>query len=156
MSKIQYSRPGPSKLRRKESFGQEIKSIAKIMGGDILPHITLPRQKRPYKPRPNAQIPHKQEEKKLERKIINYLRAHGCYCGKMEPSIGGRSPWNKGIPDIMCFTPNHRLWFIEVKTEIGFLSKEQIKWEELCFRSHTGHIVARKISDCFKIIDISS
>src|SRR3990167_4093921 len=138
--------PSPHKIegvylkhqKNKPTTGQYIKALAAIHGKDVLPDVILPEPSRPYKPRPNARHPHRHLEKDLQRAIIHYLRIHGCTCGKVNASAGmsgGRYLKNNllfiGVPDILCFFKDQQFW-IEVKTETGILSDEQLKFQCLC------------------------
>lgn len=130
---------GPSKRRIKPNFGQEMKALAKACGKDVLPEVKLPR---PYKPRPNARHSHNMEEKKIEKRIIKYLRGRGFKCGKTDPAVGG---WNVGTPDIQCWAS--AFWLIEVKTSTGRQSKEQKEFQAMCERTGINYVLARGIED---------
>ena len=114
----------------------------------------LPRQPRIFKERPNARHPHKQEEKKLQKDIIDHLRLHGCTCGKVKAEAGVyrgiRLKSNLlflGVPDILVFHSLTGLTFIEVKTATGRMRPEQIIFKELCEKANIKHIVCRCIKD---------
>lgn len=143
----QYKKDGPliknPREQVKVSHGQLVKGYAKILGKDIFPEIKMPKQKRPYKPRPNARKPHNMRERIIEKAIIRYLRGKGFKCGKVNPEVGG---WNKGVADITCWTKN-TLWFIEVKTKTGRQSKEQKEFQKICSDCGTNYLIARSVDD---------
>ena len=159
--------PSPHKIegvylkhqKNKPTTGQYIKALAAIHGKDVLPDIILPKSPRPYKPRPNARHPHRHLEKDLQRAIIHYLRIHGCICGKVNASAGVfnniRLKSNLlfvGVPDILCFHPIGGQTWIEVKTETGILSDEQLKFQCLCDDAHQKYILARSLKDVERIV----
>lgn len=58
-------------------------------------------------------------EKVLEAKFVRDVRALGGVTYKFV------SPGNVGVPDRIVITPEGRVWFVELKTETGKLSKMQ-------------------------------
>lgn len=68
-------------------------------------------------------------EKEIERRMVAEVKKRGGLCYKFT------SPGNPGVPDRIVITPDGRVYFVELKTEIGSLSRIQ-KWQrsEMCKR----------------------
>lgn len=58
-------------------------------------------------------------EKEIERRMVLEVKKRGGLCYKFV------SPSNPGVPDRIVITPDGRVIFVELKTEIGWLSKIQ-------------------------------
>lgn len=58
-------------------------------------------------------------EKEIERRMVLEVKKRGGLCYKFV------SPSNPGVPDRIVITPDGRVIFVELKTEIGRLSKIQ-------------------------------
>ncbi len=61
-------------------------------------------------------------EKEIERRMVKMVRERGGLCYKFV------SPSNPGVPDRLIITPDGRVIFVEIKTDIGRLAKIQ-KWQ---------------------------
>lgn len=61
-------------------------------------------------------------EKEIERRLALGVREHGGLCYKFV------SPSTPGVPDRIIITPDGRVIFVELKTEIGRLANIQ-KWQ---------------------------
>lgn len=61
-------------------------------------------------------------EKEIERRMALMVRERGGLCYKFV------SPSNPGVPDRIIITPDGRVIFVELKTEIGRLANIQ-KWQ---------------------------
>ena len=61
-------------------------------------------------------------EKEIERRMVLEVKKRGGLCYKFV------SPSNPGVPDRIVITPDGRVIFVELKTEIGRLSNIQ-KWQ---------------------------
>lgn len=61
-------------------------------------------------------------EKEIERRMCEMIRKRGGLTYKFT------SPGNVGVPDRLIITPTGVVWFVELKTETGRLSKIQ-KWQ---------------------------
>ena len=61
-------------------------------------------------------------EKEIERRMTQTVKKRGGLCYKFV------SPSNPGVPDRIIITPNGRVIFVELKTEIGRLANIQ-KWQ---------------------------
>ena len=61
-------------------------------------------------------------EKEIERRMVQTVKARGGLCYKFV------SPNNPGVPDRIIITPDGRVIFVELKTEIGRLARLQ-KWQ---------------------------
>lgn len=59
------------------------------------------------------------DEKRVERRLVEGVRQAGGLCLKFV------SPGKAGVPDRVIITPDGRVVFAEVKTEVGKLSKIQ-------------------------------
>lgn len=58
-------------------------------------------------------------EKEIERRMCEMIRKRGGLTFKFT------SPGNVGVPDRLIITPTGVVWFVELKTETGRLSKIQ-------------------------------
>lgn len=58
-------------------------------------------------------------EKEIERRMCEMIRKRGGLTYKFT------SPGNVGVPDRLVITPTGVVWFVELKTETGRLSKLQ-------------------------------
>ena len=61
-------------------------------------------------------------EKEIERRMFEMARQRGGLAYKFI------SPGNPGVPDRIVITPAGIIWFVELKTEVGRLTKIQ-KWQ---------------------------
>ncbi len=61
-------------------------------------------------------------EKEIERRMVQAVKERGGLCYKFV------SPCNPGVPDRIIITPDGRVIFVELKTEIGRLANIQ-KWQ---------------------------
>lgn len=61
-------------------------------------------------------------EKEIERRMVKTVRERGGLCYKFV------SPNNPGVPDRIIITPDGRVIFVELKTEVGRLANIQ-KWQ---------------------------
>ena len=68
-------------------------------------------------------------ERDIEKKLSALVRARGGLCYKFV------SPGNDGVPDRIIITPKGQVWFVELKTEAGRLSRRQ-KYHIERLRSH--------------------
>lgn len=60
-------------------------------------------------------------ESQIEARLVQGVKARGGMCMKFT------SPGLPGVPDRIVLTPNGRIYFVELKTEIGRLANIQ-KW----------------------------
>lgn len=58
-------------------------------------------------------------EKEIERRMVQMVKKRGALCYKFV------SPNNPGVPDRIVITPDGRVIFVELKTEVGRLAKLQ-------------------------------
>jgi hypothetical protein len=61
-------------------------------------------------------------ESQIERRMCEMVRKRGGLAYKFI------SPANPGVPDRIVITPAGEVWFVELKTDVGRLSKIQ-KWQ---------------------------
>ena len=61
-------------------------------------------------------------ESEIERRMVRLVRERGGLCYKFV------SPSNPGVPDRIIITPEGRVVFVELKTEVGRLAGIQ-KWQ---------------------------
>lgn len=61
-------------------------------------------------------------EKEIERRMVRMVKERGGLCYKFT------SPSNPGVPDRIVITPEGRVVFVELKTEIGRLANIQ-QWQ---------------------------
>lgn len=61
-------------------------------------------------------------ESEIERRMVKMVRERGGLCYKFV------SPSNPGVPDRIIITPDGRVVFVELKTEIGRLARIQ-EWQ---------------------------
>lgn len=60
-------------------------------------------------------------EAQIEKRLVQGVKARGGMCLKFT------SPGTPGVPDRIVLTPDGRIFFVELKTEIGRLAKIQ-RW----------------------------
>ena len=53
----------------------------------------------------------------------------------------------KGAPDLICWTPNGKCWWLELKTPKGKRSPEQECFEELAHQLHIEYRIVRSLDD---------
>ena len=58
----------------------------------------------------------------------------------------------KGFPDLMGFTPDNYIYFIEVKTPTGTASKAQKDFHKMLQKQNVIHGIARSPEDALKIV----
>lgn len=97
-------------------------------------------------------------EKQIENSILNYLRANGIFCWKAQ-SVGLFDPTKKiyrrsnnkhhikGVSDILGIMPNGRFLAVEVKSEKGRATPEQLQFIENIKESGGIALLARSIDD---------
>jgi Holliday junction resolvase len=85
-------------------------------------------------------------EQKLQNKIINYLKSENIYHFKVISA-------NKaGIPDIIACVDG-KFFAIEVKTEVGVVSKLQHYNIKLILRSNGYAVIARSLEDVIERVE---
>lgn len=61
-------------------------------------------------------------EKEIERRMVRAVKERGGLCYKFV------SPSNPGVPDRIVITPEGKIIFVELKTEVGRLARIQ-RWQ---------------------------
>lgn len=100
-----------------------------------------------------------QPEKKFEHEITDYCDILGidylinqqqkkCKCGRWA-SIGS----TKGVPDMCVFLNGETIW-IELKTETGKFSKDQIEFRQKLLDNKIIVYAARSLEEFKRIIDV--
>lgn len=133
--------PGVNMVDRKDkpSHLQFVKGLAKLHGKDILPEVKMPVQR---KLRKKGMKYHRWEDE-LRPLVVKELKKHSCTVWRIENSLKS----NKGIPDLLVFHPLSGQWWVELKSGIGVLSKEQQNFRMLCNIAQVNYIVVRKLED---------
>lgn len=86
-------------------------------------------------------------EKEIERRMVQIVKKRGGLCYKFV------SPSNPGVPDRIIITPNGRVVFVELKTEIGRLANIQ-KWQISEMRKRGADVrVAKGWSDVKALLE---
>ena len=93
------------------------------------------------------------DEGKIQLQIIHYIKARGWVVGKTK-TMGvkrGRSfcfdPYTfRGFSDLVAFV-NNKIYFIEVKSETGKQSFDQIVFQKLVEDAGLTYILARSVED---------
>ena len=97
-------------------------------------------------------------ETEIQRAIIDNLRWRGILAFRCQPApvpirngrniVGFRKadPFNVGIPDIICAIKG-RFIGIEVKSEIGRQSPEQVEWQRRIEKAGGAYVLARSWED---------
>lgn len=73
------------------------------------------------------------KESQIESRLVRLVREQGGLCYKFI------SPSNPGVPDRIVITPDGRVYFVELKTEIGRLAKIQ-KWQVSEMRKRKANV----------------
>lgn len=88
-------------------------------------------------------------ESAIQKQIVEILERMGCLVFRMN---SGRTQHNvrlspAGTPDLLVITPEGRVYWIEVKTPNGTVSKTQEKMHQKLRERGHAVIVARKVDD---------
>lgn len=134
-------------MKKKTSYAQEIKAMAKAHGKDVMPETKLykPRQKRTYK---RTKEKNDMAEKRLEREIIWRLNM----IDNVEATKAGEiSTYNSnlimaGLSDIIVFIKDYGVVFMEVKTKKGQQRKSQKEFEQICLECGLQYVLVRSVS----------
>lgn len=73
------------------------------------------------------------KESAIESRLVREVRAAGGLCYKFV------SPGNPGVADRIVVMPGGRIWFVELKTEIGRMSSIQ-KWQRSEFEKRGAQV----------------
>ena len=100
------------------------------------------------------------QEGAVQLSIIRYIRARGWVVGKTR-TMGvrrGRSfcldPYTfRGFSDLVAFV-NNKIYFIEVKSEKGKQSFEQMVFQKLVEDAGLTYILARRVEDVIKTMEV--
>jgi hypothetical protein len=82
-------------------------------------------------------------ENRIEQSLVQGVKARGGMCLKFT------SPGNPGVPDRIVLTPDGRIYFVELKTEIGRLQNIQ-KWMLGQFEQRGANVRVLKGADAVK------
>ena len=86
-------------------------------------------------------------ESEIERKMVRMIRQRGGLCWKFT------SPGTPGVPDRIIITPDGRIYFVELKTEVGRLANIQ-KWRrELLQKYRCDVLVLRGMDEVEAFIE---
>ncbi len=66
----------------------------------------------------------KKDERNLENRCCDYARSNGIVAVKLENN------GNTGIPDRLFIKDGGKCIFVEFKTKVGYVSKEQLFWKD--------------------------
>jgi hypothetical protein len=58
-----------------------------------------------------------------------------------------------GVPDIIALSPEGKVHFMEFKTEIGALDKNQREFQLWCIRANLPHSVVRSVSEALRVFE---
>ena len=131
--------------KRQHDHLKECKAIAQVAGWVVLPDIKI---RRPRKDKGMTRGKYNQLEAQLRKIVIKWLKKRGAKVWRIETAINHQL----GLPDILFFI-NKEMYWCELKSETGMLSKEQLLFEHLCCSSGINHIIARSIEDIKIILD---
>jgi len=82
-------------------------------------------------------------ESQIERRLVQGVKAKGGMCLKFT------SPGTPGVPDRIVLTPDGRVYFVELKTEIGRLAKIQ-RWVISEMQKHGAQVRVLHGTDAVK------
>lgn len=82
-------------------------------------------------------------EKQFQARVIDLLHLYGYRVAHFMPAVNARGQWRtpvaadgKGFPDLVAVRPetagrhrSPRVMFVELKTDTGRMSKEQVAWQ---------------------------
>lgn len=104
--------------------------------------------KKPRKERAKETKPRDRAEDKLRTEIVKALRKNSCFVFRLEPAT--RGVW--GVSDLLVFTPKNKMIFMEVKTDKGRLSEDQLGFSELCILSDQKYVVVKTIQGAIDVV----
>lgn len=127
-----------------------LKAMVSVMNPSAVKSNIFKGVKMPYKRKKETRPRVLLELKVIKPAIVKHLRQNGCRVWILENSIVGEE--NSSLTDLIVYNRRyHELWFAEVKTPTGRLSKGQIIFQEICKDCSERHVVLRSVEDC-KII----
>lgn len=99
----------------------------------------------------------KRKESDIKKGIVQYLRSRGCLVipyrsvGIMKKNGRYIPMHGTGVSDLLGLTKEGQFFAIEVKTDIGRPTYEQIQFLETVKSFKCIAIIARSIDDCIKV-----
>ena len=97
----------------------------------------------------------------LMHKISAALSSKGCFVlrtnsGLFYDSQGNRTVVGfKGLSDLVGFRPDGKFFALEIKTETGRPTEEQLKFIDFCHRKGVPAGIARSVEDAFRILEVT-
>jgi len=85
-------------------------------------------------------------EKTIQSKIVAYCKQQGVLCKKID------STSSVGFPDLVVVLPDGKVYFIELKTPTGKLSKLQERTINSLKRNHANVFVCRSLEEFKRVI----
>lgn len=135
-------------MKKKYSYAQQIKSIAKINGKDILPDVVLPKLKSAKTATKGRVVKNNLLEKKLEKEIIISLRMQGYDVYKTgETSMSNSMYCEVGVADITVKHPYFKIAYIEVKVKGRKQRDTQIEAEKRCKKNGIDYAVVYSLRE---------
>lgn len=112
----------------------------------VLLGLAKPKVKRKAETKPRK--PYDRAEDRLRTEIVLALRRAGCNVFRLEPATRGK--W--GLSDLLVFTPKDKMLFVEVKTDLGIISRDQAEFKVLCNRSDEAYCIVRSVDQALDLI----
>lgn len=101
-------------------------------------------------------------ESKLMHEISAALCEKGCFVLRTNSGVYYDSKGNritigfKGLSDLVGFRPDGKFFALEIKTETGRPSEEQLKFIDFCYCRGIPAGIARSVEDAFKILEVEN
>ena len=101
-------------------------------------------------------------ESKLMHLIMAALSEKGCFVLRTNSGVYYDSKGNritigfKGLSDLVGFRPDGKFFALEIKTDTGRPSEEQLRFIDFCKRHNVPAGIARSVEDAFKIVEVGN
>ena len=95
-------------------------------------------------------------------KIAAALSEHGCFVLRTNSGVYYDSKGNritigfKGLSDLVGFRPDGKFFALEIKTETGRPSEEQLKFIDFCHRKGVPAGIAKSVEDALQIVEVKN
>jgi hypothetical protein len=86
-------------------------------------------------------------EKTIQLKVLQYCKSSGIICFKVD------STSSRGLPDLTVVTPDGRVYFVELKTATGKLSKLQERFHNQLRENNANVAVIRSLDEFIAYIN---
>ena len=95
-------------------------------------------------------------------KIMSALSSKGCFVLRTNSGVFYDSNGNRvrvgfpGLSDLIGFRPDGKFFALEIKTETGRPTEEQLKFIDFCHRKGIPAGIARSVEDALRILEVTN